>query len=120
MFGLQFSEIVIVLIVALILLGPKQLPQIARSVGRGLKEVRRAGQDLRETWEAEVEQTAGPELRALKNLRDPGALVDAAWGESEKSEKSEKGEKAADAGATGADEAPDEAGGEEKKAEEEA
>lgn len=67
------------LVVALILLGPKRLPEIARSVAKGLKEVRKAGADLRETWESEVEQTAGPELRALRNLRNPGSLVDAAW-----------------------------------------
>ncbi len=43
MFGQVGSlEIVVVLIIALVVLGPKRLPEVARSVGRGVRELREA------------------------------------------------------------------------------
>ncbi len=47
MLDIGLSELLIVLAVALIVLGPKKLPEIARSLGRSLAEVRRASDDLR-------------------------------------------------------------------------
>lgn len=46
MFNLGFSEIVIIGILALILIGPKQLPEVARVVGRMLREFKQATTDL--------------------------------------------------------------------------
>jgi len=42
-----FWEIIVILVVALIFLGPKRLPDAARSLGRGIAEFRRASNDLR-------------------------------------------------------------------------
>ncbi len=47
MFGLGIWEILLVLLVALLVLGPKRLPDAARSLGRALGEFRRASSDLR-------------------------------------------------------------------------
>lgn len=47
MFGMGTQEILIVLAVALIFIGPKKLPEIARTLGRGFGELRRAANDLR-------------------------------------------------------------------------
>jgi len=49
MFDIGLSELLIVLVVALIALGPKKLPEIARALGRGLAEFRRTSDDLRRT-----------------------------------------------------------------------
>jgi Tat protein translocase TatB subunit len=46
MFNLGLSEIVLISIIALIFIGPKQLPEIARAVGRALNELKRASEDL--------------------------------------------------------------------------
>ncbi len=40
-------ELLIVLVVALLVLGPRKLPEVARSLGRGMAEFRRASSDLR-------------------------------------------------------------------------
>ena len=49
-----FTEILVVFILALLLFGPKKLPELGRLIGRGLAEFRRASTDLRATIEDEV------------------------------------------------------------------
>ena len=55
MWNLGFPEIVIIFIVALVIFGPRKLPELVRSLGRGLSEFKRASNELKRTWEAEVE-----------------------------------------------------------------
>jgi sec-independent protein translocase protein TatB len=47
MFGIGFQEILIILVVVLIIFGPKKLPELARLIGKGLAEFRRASNDLK-------------------------------------------------------------------------
>jgi TatA/E family protein of Tat protein translocase len=48
MFGsFGFSEILVIMLLALILFGPKRLPDLARSLGKGLNELRRAAEDVK-------------------------------------------------------------------------
>lgn len=55
MFGsLGFTEIAFILVLALLLFGPKRLPEIGRTIGKGLAEFRRASNELRRTLESEV------------------------------------------------------------------
>ena len=54
MFGLGFWEIAIVLAVVLVVLGPKGLPSFAKSMGRAMREFRRASNDLRRAVESET------------------------------------------------------------------
>lgn len=53
MFGLSFGEVLIILVVALIVLGPQRLPGMAKSLGKGLREFRKATGELRSTMEDE-------------------------------------------------------------------
>ena len=59
MFGIGTTEILIVLVIALLLLGPKEIPKIARTIGRGMRELERAKDELKESieFEAEKEET---------------------------------------------------------------
>ena len=55
MFGsLGFSELLMIFAVALLVFGPRKLPEIGRSIGRALGEFRRATNDLKTTLEEEV------------------------------------------------------------------
>ncbi len=47
--GIGTGEIIILLVIALIVIGPKKLPEVARTIGRGLAELRRASYDLQRT-----------------------------------------------------------------------
>ena len=53
MFGIGLPELIVIFGLALLILGPQRLPEIARALGRGLAELRRATQDLREEIDAE-------------------------------------------------------------------
>jgi sec-independent protein translocase protein TatB len=59
MFGLSFTEVVILAILALILLGPEQLPSAARTLGKGLRELRKATDDLKGHLESEMAEVEG-------------------------------------------------------------
>jgi sec-independent protein translocase protein TatB len=54
MFGLGFGEILIILVLALLLLGPKKLPEAAKTIGKGLREFRKATDDLKGQIETEI------------------------------------------------------------------
>ena len=62
MFGIGMPELLLILAVALIVLGPKKLPEMARALGRGLAEFRRTTDDVkREMQEAADELDTRPE-----------------------------------------------------------
>jgi sec-independent protein translocase protein TatA len=48
MFGIGIPELLVILVVALIVLGPQRLPEVARALGKALAEFRRATGDLSE------------------------------------------------------------------------
>ncbi|MFN3412442.1 MAG: Sec-independent protein translocase protein TatB [Thermoanaerobaculum sp.] len=52
--SIGFPELVMIFIVALLLFGPKQLPNLGRTLGRALAEFKRASNDLQRTLEEEV------------------------------------------------------------------
>src|SRR5258707_14155914 len=52
--GLSMTEVIIILGLALLLLGPDQLPTIAKSIGKGLREIRKATDDLKGQFEQEI------------------------------------------------------------------
>jgi TatA/E family protein of Tat protein translocase len=60
MFGIGMPELLLILGLALIVLGPKKLPELARALGKGLAEFRRATEELKDEFrnmEREVEDT---------------------------------------------------------------
>lgn len=57
MFGLGMSEILIILVAALIFIGPKKLPQLARTLGRALSEFQNATKGITSTFKEPMEHT---------------------------------------------------------------
>src|SRR5256885_16644275 len=54
MLNIGMQEMVIIFLVALVLFGPKKLPELGRTIGKALTEFRRASSDLRASFEREM------------------------------------------------------------------
>lgn len=80
MFGLSFGEVVVIAILALVVLGPKELPSLLRTLGRSIAKLKRMSSDLRqqsgidEIIREEGLQEELATLRALRNMSASGAL----------------------------------------------
>jgi TatA/E family protein of Tat protein translocase len=57
MFGIGMTELLVILVIGLLVIGPKKLPELARSLGKGLAEFRRASNDMRREFLDVAEQT---------------------------------------------------------------
>lgn len=71
------SELLLILVVALIIFGPRKLPQLSRQLGKSLSEFKRASEDFKRTWEKEVEmekfEEEGRTVRAM--LQDDESAI---------------------------------------------
>lgn len=78
MFGIGFPELLLIAVIALVVIGPQRLPDLARALGRGFAEFRRATDELKQTFEEETRAARSQELRkkllAEGKIRPPGAL----------------------------------------------
>lgn len=66
-FGIGWQELAIVLVIMMVIFGPKRLPELGRSLGKGLKEFKKSTTELQQTLtldepaSAETKPVAGPE-----------------------------------------------------------
>jgi len=68
MFGVGMPELIIIFLIALIIIGPKKLPDLARAIGKGLAEFRRATNELKANLDMDDVED---ELRGVQeNLAD--------------------------------------------------
>ncbi|MEJ2108678.1 MAG: twin-arginine translocase TatA/TatE family subunit, partial [Acidobacteriota bacterium] len=52
--SLGMQEIIIIFVIALIIFGPRKLPDLGKTIGKGLAEFKKASNELKQTWEDEV------------------------------------------------------------------
>ena len=64
MFGLGGGELIIVLLLALVFLGPKEIPRVATQLGRFYRQLKDAAEDLKTTVEREVREDEKSEKAA--------------------------------------------------------
>lgn len=60
MFGLGFGEIILVLIIALIFIGPKKLPELAKGLGQGIREFQKAAKGFTDSMQEPTHQESTP------------------------------------------------------------
>jgi Tat protein translocase TatB subunit len=66
MFGIGFPELIVIMIVALVVVGPTKLPDLAKSLGKALQEFRRMADEVKETINEEVIREEEPKEKAGK------------------------------------------------------
>jgi TatA/E family protein of Tat protein translocase len=79
MFGsIGMPELVIILVIALIIFGPRKLPELGRSLGRSIGEFKRASNELRNTLEEEIRVEEKREQAAKIRVEQDEAIAAAA------------------------------------------
>ena len=70
MFDIGFSELVVIGLIALIVLGPKRLPEVARTAGKWMGQLRRFINNVKQDLDREIHQDELAELRKLREELD--------------------------------------------------
>ena len=76
MFGsIGMPELIIILVIALIIFGPRKLPELGRSLGRSIGEFKRASNELRSTLEEEIRVEEQRDQRAAIHAEQDSAVA---------------------------------------------
>ena len=75
MFGIGWPEMILIFIVALIAVGPKKLPELAKTLGRAMGELKKAGQELKDSidLDEEIKQARRDAADAVSGIQDTDA-----------------------------------------------
>ena len=71
MWNLGFQEVVIIFIIALVIFGPRKLPDLGKSLGKSLAEFKRASNELKRTWEDEVRAETDELKKIQRDIDSP-------------------------------------------------
>jgi TatA/E family protein of Tat protein translocase len=69
---LGFSEMLVIFIVALLVFGPKKLPELGKSLGKGIREFKKATEELKSSWEDQVKDVTAPLNEVKRDINNIG------------------------------------------------
>jgi sec-independent protein translocase protein TatA len=69
---LGFSEMLVIFIVALLVFGPKKLPELGKSLGKGIREFKKATEELKSSWEDQVKDISTPLNDVKRDIHNMG------------------------------------------------
>jgi len=69
MFDIGMQELIVIFIVALLVFGPKRLPELARTIGKGVAEIKKAMYGVKEQMDAELHEIKNPPI--ISGLDEP-------------------------------------------------
>ena len=82
---LGFQELLIIFVIALLVFGPKKLPELGKSLGKGLREFKKATEDLKSNWEDQMKEVEEPIRETAKDIESTGHEVTTAFDSSDAS-----------------------------------
>ena len=74
MFGLGIPELIVIFVIALVVFGPKRLPDLGKSIGRAMSEFKKAQQEFQESVQSEMKEVQ--KTANLEELKKMGSLDD--------------------------------------------
>ena len=80
---LGFQELLIIFVIALLVFGPKKLPELGKSLGKGLREFKKATEDLKSNWEDQMKEVEEPIKETAKDIESTSHEVTNAFDSSE-------------------------------------
>ena len=94
MFGIGMPELIIIFVIALIIIGPKKLPDLARALGKGMAEFRKATNEIKANLDIEdeikgMEEELADSVSGIIDASEPG---DATESKDDKRVEADKGE----------------------------
>jgi len=70
MFGIGVTELIVILVVAIIFIGPKKLPEIAKAAGKAFAEFKKAAEDIKNSVKEDIEKTTAPFTDLSKDIQE--------------------------------------------------
>jgi sec-independent protein translocase protein TatA len=70
MFGIGTTELIIIMFIILLIFGAKKLPELAQGLGKGIREFKRASNEIQEELKVSGEQEPVPPKKAAKPAED--------------------------------------------------
>lgn len=73
MFGIGLPELIIIMVIALIVIGPSKLPDLARALGKGMAEFRKATQEIKDSLDLDedIEEVKKDLVDSISGLDEP-------------------------------------------------
>jgi|SRR6516164_1771121 TatA/E family protein of Tat protein translocase len=72
---LGFQEMLMIFVIALLVFGPKKLPELGKSLGKGIREFKKATEELKSNWDEHVKDISEPLNDARKELHGMGQNI---------------------------------------------
>lgn len=73
MFGIGVTELIVIFIIALIVIGPQKLPDIAKALGKAFAEFKKATEEIKNSVKDDIEKTASSATELFEQAKTPAS-----------------------------------------------